>query len=56
MTTNQPKLITISIIEDQREMRESLAECLGNVPGLRCVGAHASGDERYRPLCRKAVA
>ena len=50
MTTNQPKLITISIIEDQREMRESLAECLGNVPGLRCVGAHASGEDGLRDI------
>jgi DNA-binding NarL/FixJ family response regulator len=38
-------VITISIIEDQRDMRESLVECLGNAPGLRCVGAHATGED-----------
>jgi DNA-binding NarL/FixJ family response regulator len=43
-------MITISIIEDQREMRESLVECLGNEPGLRCVGAHATGEEGLRDI------
>jgi DNA-binding NarL/FixJ family response regulator len=43
-------MITISIIEDQREMRESLAECLGKTPGLRCVGAHASGEDGLRNI------
>jgi DNA-binding NarL/FixJ family response regulator len=50
MTTKPAKAITISIIEDQRDMRESLAECLGNVPGLRCVGAHATGEEGLRDI------
>jgi DNA-binding NarL/FixJ family response regulator len=43
-------MITLSIIEDQREMRESLVECLGNAPGLRCVGAHATGEEGLRDI------
>ncbi len=43
-------MITLSIIEDQREMRESLVECLGSAPGLRCVGAHASGEEGLRNI------
>ncbi len=43
-------MIKLSIIEDQREMRESLAECLGRAPGLRCVGAHASGEEGLRDI------
>jgi DNA-binding NarL/FixJ family response regulator len=38
-------VITLSIIEDQREMRESLIAGLGNAPGLRCVGAYATGEE-----------
>jgi len=42
--------ITISIVEDQREMRESLAEWLGSAPGLRCVGAHASAEEALRDI------
>jgi DNA-binding NarL/FixJ family response regulator len=43
-------MITLSIIEDQRDMRESLAECLGKTPGLRCVGAHATGEEGLRNI------
>ena len=38
-------MITLSIIEDQPDMRESLVERLGNAPGLRCVGAHATGED-----------
>ena len=43
-------MINISIIEDQRDMRDSLAECLGNVPGLRCVGAHATAEDGLRDI------
>ena len=46
-------MITLSIIEDQREMRESLVECLGKSPGLRCVGAHATGEEGLRDIPRE---
>jgi len=42
--------IAIAIVEDQRELRESLAEWLGNAPGLRCVGAHASAEEALRQI------
>jgi DNA-binding NarL/FixJ family response regulator len=43
-------MINISIIEDQPDMRESLAEILGKSPGLRCVGAHATGEEGLRDI------
>ena len=44
-------MITLSIIEDQREMRESLVECLGNAPGLAmCRRArHRRGGLREIP-------
>jgi DNA-binding NarL/FixJ family response regulator len=42
--------IAITIVEDQRDMRESLAEWLGNAPGLRCVGAHATAEEALRRI------
>ena len=42
--------IAIAIVEDQREMRESLVEWLGNAPGLRCVGAHATAEEALRRI------
>lgn len=31
-------------------MRESLVEWLGNAPGLRCVGAHASAEEALKRI------
>ncbi len=37
--------ILSSIVEDQKEVRESFAEWLGNAPGLRCVGTHATAEE-----------
>jgi DNA-binding NarL/FixJ family response regulator len=43
-------MINVSIIEDQRDMRESLVACLDNAPGLRCVGAHATGEEALRSI------
>ncbi|MEI6194817.1 MAG: response regulator transcription factor [Verrucomicrobiota bacterium] len=45
--------IAISIVEDQRDMRESLVEWLGNAPGLRCVGSHASAEEALRDIPRE---
>lgn len=42
--------IAITIVEDQNEMRESLVEWLGNAPGLRCVGAHATAEEALRRI------
>ena len=42
--------ITIAIVEDQRELRESLAEWLGNAPGLRCVGAYANAEDALRHI------
>jgi DNA-binding NarL/FixJ family response regulator len=37
--------IRVSIVEDSRGTRESLSELLGRAPGLRCVGAHPSGEK-----------
>jgi DNA-binding NarL/FixJ family response regulator len=42
--------IAIAIVEDQREMRESLVEWLGSAPGLRCVVAHATAEEALRRI------
>lgn len=42
--------IKISIVEDQPEMRESLVAWLSDAPGLRCVGAHASGEAALRNI------
>ena len=42
--------ITISIVEDQGDMREGLVEWLGNAPGLSCVGAHATAEEALQKI------
>jgi len=42
--------IAITIVEDQHDMRESLVEWLGDSPGLRCVGSHASAEEALRRI------
>src|SRR6266702_1307947 len=43
-------MIAISIVEDQSEVRESLVAGLDNEPGMRCVGAHASGEEGLQQI------
>jgi DNA-binding NarL/FixJ family response regulator len=42
--------IKISIVEDQPEMRESLVAWISDAPGLRCVGAHATGEEALKKI------
>ena len=42
--------IKVSIVEDSRGTRESLMELLGRVPGLHCVGAHASAEEALKTI------
>jgi len=43
-------MITISIIEDQPDVRESLVAGLDNEAGMRCVGAHHSGEAGLREI------
>ena len=43
-------MITFSIIEDQPEVRDSIVACLGQAPGLRCVGAYTTGEEGLRNI------
>lgn len=42
--------IRVSIVEDNRGTRESLAELLGRAPTLRFVTAHANGEEALRQI------
>lgn len=42
--------IAIAIVEDQRVLRESLVEWLDHAPGIRCVGAFASGEDALREI------
>jgi DNA-binding NarL/FixJ family response regulator len=43
-------MITFSVVEDQPELRQSLVEWLGSVPGMRCVGAYGTGEEALRRI------
>ena len=42
--------INVAIVEDNRGARESLKELLQRADGLRCVGAHADGEEALREI------
>ncbi len=42
--------IAVSIVEDNPGTRESLVELLTRAPGLRCAGAHPSGEEALRKI------
>jgi DNA-binding NarL/FixJ family response regulator len=42
--------IRVSIVEDNRGTRESLAELLGRAPSLRFVNAHPNGEEALRQI------
>src|SRR5215475_11218946 len=44
------KVITVSIVEDNRGTRESLTELLKRAPGLRCLGAYPNGETALREL------
>jgi DNA-binding NarL/FixJ family response regulator len=42
--------VKVAVVEDNPDTRESLVALLGSSAGLRCVGAHASGEEALRDL------
>jgi RNA polymerase sigma factor (sigma-70 family) len=42
--------IKIALVEDMDGVRERLATLLNEVPGLRCVGAHATGEEAVQQI------
>lgn len=42
--------ITVSIVEDDRETRESLSALVDGSPGLCCLGAYPSGEEALRGI------
>lgn len=42
--------ITVSIVEDNRGMRESLADLLRDTPGITCVSTHGTAEEALLKL------
>lgn len=39
------RVITVSIVEDRREIRDGLAMLIGGTPGYRCIGSYRSMEE-----------
>jgi DNA-binding NarL/FixJ family response regulator len=47
------KLITVSVIEDNQKVRESLSALISGAPGLRCISAFASAEQALRHIPRE---
>ncbi|HAB16342.1 MAG TPA: response regulator transcription factor [Verrucomicrobiota bacterium] len=43
-------IISVSIVDDETGLRQSIAEYLDRAPGFRCVSAYASAEEALRGL------
>jgi DNA-binding NarL/FixJ family response regulator len=43
-------MIRIALVEDNPNMREGFSALLDEAPGLRCVGAHATGEEAVQRI------
>jgi DNA-binding NarL/FixJ family response regulator len=48
--SDSEKDIRVSIVEDDAGVRESLADLIGHVPGLICVGAHPDAESALREI------
>lgn len=44
--------ISVSIVEDDTRVRESLSQLINSSPGYRCVSKHANADEALREIPR----
>src|SRR5580698_8775499 len=47
------KSITISIVDDQAELRDKIASFLGSMPGLKCLSGYASAKDALAGLPRE---
>jgi DNA-binding NarL/FixJ family response regulator len=48
--TPQPSVIEVAIVEDRREIRESLVTLIGGTEGYRCTGGYRSMEEALAKL------
>ena len=48
--TPQPTVIEVAIVEDRREIRESLALLIGGTEGFKCTGSYRSMEEALDKL------
>src|ERR1017187_1005868 len=52
MPKTEDNLITVSVVEDDAQVRQSLANILKRGPGVACVGAHGNAEEAVRETPR----
>jgi len=50
MGTPPPPVIEVAIVEDRREIRESLALLIGGTEGFKCIGSYRSMEEALDKL------
>lgn len=50
MPTTAPQTISVSLVEDVRETRESLIKLLDRAPTLRCLSTYATGEDALREI------
>ena len=50
METPQPSIIEVAIVEDRREIRESLVLLIGGTEGFKCIGSYRSMEEALDKL------
>jgi len=50
METPPPGVIEVAIVEDRREIRESLALLIGGTEGFKCIGSYRSMEEALDKL------
>jgi DNA-binding NarL/FixJ family response regulator len=48
--TNTPNTVKVTIIEDQRDVREGLAVLIGGSPGFRCIASFRTMEEALRHM------
>ena len=52
MPKTEDNLITVSVVEDDAQVRQSLANILKRGPGVACVGEHGNAEEAVREIPR----
>ena len=52
MSTIDASLITVAIVEDDAQVRQSLVDILKRGPGVVCVGEHGNAEEAVREIPR----
>ena len=52
MSNINDNLITVAIVEDDAQVRQSLADILKRGPGVVCVGEHGNAEEAVREIPR----